>query len=106
MLLKLVTRNNLITISSNKDLLLKVVAPDWLRITAVQEFYCTHCSEQYTPCVLQRGTSAGAVLRNWGRRRAGKGMLLITLRHFDMDRLNILKVLCPSQPLCIAMAGL
>ena len=39
-----------------------------LRITAVQEFYCTHCGEQYTPCVLQRGTSVGALLRNWGRR--------------------------------------
>ena len=35
-----------------------------LRITAVLDFYCIHCSEQYIPCVLHRGTSVGVVLRN------------------------------------------
>ena len=37
-----------------------------LRVTGVLNFYCTHCSEQNIPSVLQRPASAGAVLRNWG----------------------------------------
>ena len=32
-------------------------------------FLLYHYSEQYTPCVLQRASSAGTVLHNWGGQR-------------------------------------
>ena len=46
------------------------------------EFYCTHGSEQHTPCVLQRSALPGAVTGMGSR--TGKGMLFITLTPFHV----------------------
>ena len=55
------------------------------------------CTQSVKDNAATAVTGAGSIAHN--------GILLITLRPFDVHCLNILKLWCPSQPLSIVKAG-